>query len=113
MAERTSIDLQLELLNLKSASYDHITGIPLVNVIYKNIVKLLDQKKKVAIISVSLNNGQELELSLSFEIYDKFLRQLILAIEQTLKRKEIPNYYLVSASQGGEIFYVFIPESDY
>lgn len=113
MPERTSIDLQLELLNLKSASYDHITGIPLVNVIYKNIVKLLDQKKKVAIISVSLNNGQELELSLSFEIYDNFLRQLILAIEQTLKRKEIPNYYLVSASQGGEIFYVFIPESDY
>ncbi len=112
MPEKTSIDLQLELLNLKSASYDHVTGIPLVNIVYKNIVKLLDQKRKVAVISITLINGQELELSLSFEIYDKLLRQLIATINQTLKHNDITNYFLVSASQGGETYYLFIPETD-
>ncbi|MGB9824778.1 MAG: EAL domain-containing protein [Candidatus Hydrothermia bacterium] len=112
MFDKTSIDLQLELLNLKSASYDHVTGIPLINVVYKNLVKILDQKRKIAIIAISLTNGQELELSISFELYDKLLRELVTSINQILKHNYIEKYYLVSAFHGGETYYIFIPESE-
>jgi EAL domain-containing protein (putative c-di-GMP-specific phosphodiesterase class I) len=112
MYDKTNIDLQLELLNLKSASYDHVTGIPLVNVVYKNLVKILDQKKKIAIITISLTNGQELELSISFELYDKLLRELVTSVNQILKHNHIEKYYLVSAFHGGETYYIFVPESN-
>ncbi len=110
MKTKSNIDLQLEYLKLKSASYDHVTGIPVTNIFYKDLVKLLDRKNRVACFLITMVNGGEIEKGLSFELYDKLLAEISKEIVEALKALGIREYMLASSAPGGETFFAFVVE---
>ncbi len=108
--KKSDIDLHLEYLKLKSATYDHISGLPLVYLYYKDLVKLLDKKEKIACLLVYILNGEELERKLTFESYDKLIAKIVVQINEVFRKIGLEEYKLVSASPGGEILLIFISE---
>jgi len=108
MLNREKIDPQIELLKLKSASIDHVTGVPLVNIVYKDLIRHLDRKGKIGFVTVAVLNGEELEVNLSFSTYDKIIQEITKSIQNTLNTHKFSRAFLTLPSSGSEIFYIFI-----
>ncbi len=102
MEPRLSVDLKLEYLKLKSALYDRVIGLPLIDLFYKDIVKLLEHRIPVGCLLITIINGEELEKILTFQHLDQILYESSSKIKLSLGKIGVEEYILASLAPGGE-----------
>ncbi|MDI6851608.1 MAG: EAL domain-containing protein [bacterium] len=102
MEPRISVDLKLEYLKLKSALYDHVNGLPLIELFYKDVVKMLERRIPVGCLLITIVNGEELEKIVTFEHLDQILYESSSKIKLSLGKIGVKEYILASLAPGGE-----------
>jgi len=104
-------DLQLEYLKLKSASFDHVTGLPCVNTFYRPLVKILNRKQRIGCFLITIANGGEIEKELSFNVYDKLLSKICSELNNVLDSCGLKDQIIAASDPGCETFFVFVVEN--
>lgn len=102
MNPKLNVDLNVEYLKLKSALYDHVNGLPLIDLFYKDISKILDRRLPVAFYYITILNGEELEKILTFQHLDQLLYEAASKLRLLLSKIGIEEYILASLTPGGE-----------